>query len=61
MFFNTVEVDLACFLSRPFLIVLDARGIEGYAVGRTASDPYTRKNGEYPMTELTWVWRPQMT
>jgi hypothetical protein len=30
MFFNAVEVDLACFLSRPFLIVLDARGTEGY-------------------------------
>jgi hypothetical protein len=30
MFFNTVEVDLACFFSRPFLIVLDARGTEGY-------------------------------
>jgi hypothetical protein len=30
MFFNTVKVDLARFLSRPFLIVLDARGTEGY-------------------------------
>jgi hypothetical protein len=30
-------------------------------VGRTASDPYTRKKGEYPVTELTWVQRPQMT
>jgi hypothetical protein len=30
MFFNAVEVDLACFLGRPFLIVLDARGTEGY-------------------------------
>jgi hypothetical protein len=24
MFFNAVEVDFACFLSRPFLVVLDA-------------------------------------
>jgi hypothetical protein len=30
MFFNTNKVDLACFLSRPFLIVLDARGTEDY-------------------------------
>jgi hypothetical protein len=30
MFFNAVEVDLACFLGRPFLVVLDARGTEGY-------------------------------
>jgi hypothetical protein len=30
MFFNAVEVDLACFLSRPVLIVLDARGTKGY-------------------------------
>jgi hypothetical protein len=30
MFFNTVKVDLARFLSRPFFIVLDARGTEGY-------------------------------
>jgi hypothetical protein len=30
MFFSVVEVDLACFLSRPFLVVLDARSIEGY-------------------------------
>jgi hypothetical protein len=30
MFFNVVEVDLACFLGRPFLVVLDARGAEGY-------------------------------
>jgi hypothetical protein len=27
---NTVEVDLACFLDWPFLVVLDARGTEGY-------------------------------
>jgi hypothetical protein len=26
MFFNIVEVDLACFLRRPFLVVLDAWG-----------------------------------
>jgi hypothetical protein len=30
MFFNAVEVDLACFLGRPFLVVLDAWGTEGY-------------------------------
>jgi hypothetical protein len=30
MFFNTVNVDLARFLNRPFFIVLDARGTEGY-------------------------------
>jgi hypothetical protein len=30
MFFNTVEVDLACFLSRPFFGVLNARGTESY-------------------------------
>jgi hypothetical protein len=30
MFFDAVEVDLACFLSRPFLVVLDARSAEGY-------------------------------
>jgi hypothetical protein len=30
MFFNAVEVDLACFLGRSFLVVLDARGAEGY-------------------------------
>jgi hypothetical protein len=33
MFFNAVEVDLACFLSRPFLVVLDALGTEGYIGG----------------------------
>jgi hypothetical protein len=38
MFFNAVEVDPACFLGRPFLIVLDARSTEGY-VGRTANIP----------------------
>jgi hypothetical protein len=31
MFFNTVKVDLARFLSRTFFIVLDARDTEGYA------------------------------
>jgi hypothetical protein len=30
MFFNAIEVDLACFLGRPFLVVLDARGTECY-------------------------------
>jgi hypothetical protein len=30
MLFNTVKVDLVRFLSRPFLIVLDAQGTEGY-------------------------------
>jgi hypothetical protein len=30
MFFNAIEVDLACFLDRPFLVVLDAWGTEGY-------------------------------
>jgi hypothetical protein len=30
MFFDVVEVDLACFLSRPFLVVLDAQSAEGY-------------------------------
>jgi hypothetical protein len=30
MFFNAVEIDLACFLDRPFLVVLDERGAEGY-------------------------------
>jgi hypothetical protein len=61
MFFNAVEVDLVCFLSRPFLIVFDARGTKGYVGWVIASDLYTRKNDEYPVTELTWVRRPQMT
>jgi hypothetical protein len=61
MFFNAVEVDLACFLSHPFLVVLDARGTKATSVGMTASDLYTRKNDEYPVTEMTWVQRPQMT
>jgi hypothetical protein len=30
MLFHAVKVDLACFLNYPFLIVLDARGTEGY-------------------------------
>jgi hypothetical protein len=28
------------------------------SVRRTASDTYTRKKGEYPVAELTWVLRP---
>jgi hypothetical protein len=30
MFFNVVNVDLARLLSRPFFIMLDAWGTEGY-------------------------------
>jgi hypothetical protein len=30
VFFNAVEIDLVCFLGRPFLVVLDARGTKGY-------------------------------
>jgi hypothetical protein len=28
--FDAVKVDLACFLGRPFLVVLDARDTKGY-------------------------------
>jgi hypothetical protein len=32
------------------------RGVpKARSVGRTASDLYTRKKGEYPVAELTWV------
>jgi hypothetical protein len=39
---NVVEVDLTC----PFFVVLDVGALKARLVGRTASDPYTRKNGE---------------
>jgi hypothetical protein len=29
MFFDAVEVDLACLFGRAFLVVLDARGTKG--------------------------------
>jgi hypothetical protein len=35
--------------------------LKARSVGRIASDPYTRKKGEYPIAELTWVRRPQIT
>jgi hypothetical protein len=30
VFFDAVEVDLAHFLGRPFLVVFDAQGTKGY-------------------------------
>jgi hypothetical protein len=61
VFLDAVKVDLARLLGRPFLVVLDARGTKGYAGWENRLRPYTKKKGEYPMTELTWVRRPQMT
>jgi hypothetical protein len=61
VFLDAVKVDLAQLLGRSFLVVLDVRSTKGNVGWETTSDPYTRKKGEYPMTELTWVRRPQMT
>jgi hypothetical protein len=58
---DDVEVDLARLFCRPFFVVLDAWGTKATSVGRTAFYPYTRMKGEYPVTELTWVRRPQTT
>jgi hypothetical protein len=61
VFLDVVKVDLACLLGRSFLIVLDVRCTKGYVGWENCLDPYTRKKGEYPVSELTWVRRPQMT
>jgi hypothetical protein len=58
VFLDAVKVDLARLLGRPFLVVLDARAPKATSVGRTAFDPYTRKKGEYLVTELTWFGDP---
>jgi hypothetical protein len=58
VFLDAVEVDLARFFSCALLVLLDAP--EARSVVRMASDPYTRKKGEYPVAELTWVRRPHI-
>jgi hypothetical protein len=45
VFLNAVEVDLARLLGCPF-VILDVGAPKVRSIGRTASDPYTRKNGE---------------
>jgi hypothetical protein len=57
---DDVEVNLVHLLGCALLVLM--RGApKARSAGRTASDPYTRKKGEYPVAELTWVQRPHIT
>jgi hypothetical protein len=61
VFLDAVKVDLARLFCCVLFVLLDGGAPKARFMGRMTSDPYTRKKVEYPIAELTWVQRPQIT